>query len=346
MRLPNNYGSVYKLKGNRRKPFVARKTIGYNTKDRQIYKCIGYFETREDALQSLATYNNAPYNIDLRDITFKDLYNKWISRKELKVEINEMAENSLKFYKNVFKNHCQSLHNKAFIKINTSDLQKIIDGCNCGFTIKRYIKGLYNQLYDFANELDIPVKKNYAKFVDIGKDEQSDLHINIEEKDINILWDNLNIADVDLILIMIYTGLRPNELLNIEIKNVFLDKRYMIGGSKTDAGIDRIIPIHEKIVPLIEKRLNNSKKYLVTNTLGFKYTYQGFKKIWDNIMSLLNLNYLPYDCRHTCATRLDNTNANKLCIKLILGHKVNDITDKVYTHKNYIQLVETINLLT
>ncbi|STO37556.1 Uncharacterised protein [Gallibacterium anatis] len=33
MRLPNGYGSVFKLSGKRRKPFIARKTIGYDEID-------------------------------------------------------------------------------------------------------------------------------------------------------------------------------------------------------------------------------------------------------------------------------------------------------------------------
>ena len=35
MKLPNNYGSVYKLSGNRRRPYIAKITIGYNNKGKQ-----------------------------------------------------------------------------------------------------------------------------------------------------------------------------------------------------------------------------------------------------------------------------------------------------------------------
>lgn len=45
---------------------------------------------------------------------------------------------------------------------------------------------------------------------------------------------------------MIYNGLRPNELLDIKTKNVFLNDRYIIGEGKTEVGKDRIIPIHKK----------------------------------------------------------------------------------------------------
>ncbi|CDF12028.1 site-specific recombinase phage integrase family [Mycoplasma sp. CAG:776] len=345
MKLPNGYGSVYKLKGNRRKPFIAKKTIGYNDKGQQIFKPIGYYSTREEALQSLALYNNTPYNVDFKNLTFSQLYEKWISKKNKKIENEEMAFNSLKNYKNIFKNHCTSLHNKIFIEIRTEDIQKIIDNCNYGFTIKKYIKSLCLQLFDFASQLDIPINKNYARYVELGKETISFMHTDIKEKNIDYLWNNIDTADVDLALIMIYTGLRPNELLDIETANVFLDKRYMIGGSKTEAGKNRIIPIHEKIVPLIEKRLKKAQKYLITSNIGSKYTYSSFKERWDRMMSSLSLNYYPYDCRPTLATRLDNVGANKLCIKLIMGHKSQDLLDNTYTHKNKQQLIDTIMLL-
>lgn len=345
MKLPNGYGSVYKLSGNRRKPYVATKTIGFKENGQQILKPIGYYETREEGLQALALYNNAPYNIDLKNITFMELYNKWLERKNIKIEKEEMADNSLKLYINAYKNHCSSLHNRIFISIKTTDIQDLIDNCDYSFTIKKYIKGLCNQLFEFASQLDIPINKNYAEFVELGKEEKSTLHINIKESDIKLLWDNLHIEDVDLALILIYTGLRPNELLKIKKDNVFLDKRYMIGGSKTKSGKNRIIPIHEKIVPLIENRLKNNSSYLIASTRDMCFTYASFKERWDRMTSKVGLSYLPYDCRHSCATRLDNVKANKICIKLILGHKIQDITDGVYTHKNINQLVETINLL-
>lgn len=344
MKLPNGYGSVHKLSGNRRKPYIAKKTIGFNEDGTQIYKSIGYYETREDGLQALAIYNNAPYNIDLRNITFSELYNKWLDRKNIKIENEEMSDNSLKIYKNVYKNHCNSLHNTIFINIKSYDIQRIIDNCNYGFTIKRYIKSLCGQLFTYASQLDIPVNKNYADFVEVGKNEKSTLHKNISENDIKYLWLNKDIMDVDLALILIYTGLRPSELLTIKTTNVFINERYMIGGGKTKAGTNRLIPIHEKIVPLIEKYLHKESTYLIATDRCLSLTYASFKERWDKAMKTMHMEYLPYDCRHSCATRLDNVKANKVCTKLILGHKIKDITDGVYTHKNIKQLVETINL--
>jgi len=60
-----------------------------------------------------------------------------------------------------------------------------------------------------------------------------------------------------------FIGMRPGELLKMKTENVNLEGRYMIGGSKTKAGRGRIIPIHDDIFPLVEKRVAAAGEYLV-----------------------------------------------------------------------------------
>ena len=68
MKLPNGYGSVTKLSGNRRKPYLARVTLGWIT-DEQTGKTVqnrvplGTFKTKKEALQALAEYGANPYDI-------------------------------------------------------------------------------------------------------------------------------------------------------------------------------------------------------------------------------------------------------------------------------------------
>ena len=74
MKLPNGYGSVHKLKGKRRKPWRARITDGFVydlVEDKQVqkYKTLGYYETKQKALQALAAYNENPYDLDADKIT-------------------------------------------------------------------------------------------------------------------------------------------------------------------------------------------------------------------------------------------------------------------------------------
>lgn len=78
MKNPNGFGSVIKLSGNRRNPFMARKTVGWNEKGHPIYKAVGYAPTREEALIMLASFNKNPYDIDARKITVKEVFERYI----------------------------------------------------------------------------------------------------------------------------------------------------------------------------------------------------------------------------------------------------------------------------
>ena len=78
MKLPNGFGSVYKLSGNRRNPYAARKTQGWEIdeatgKSKQIYQIIGYYPTRKDALTALAEFNANPYDVNAAKVTFEEI---------------------------------------------------------------------------------------------------------------------------------------------------------------------------------------------------------------------------------------------------------------------------------
>ena len=82
MKLPNGFGTVYKQPGNRRKPYVAKKTKGWEVnpdtgKVKQLYVIVGYYATRKEALTALAEFNANPYDVNAAKVTFKDIYERW-----------------------------------------------------------------------------------------------------------------------------------------------------------------------------------------------------------------------------------------------------------------------------
>jgi len=149
-------------------------------------------------------------------------------------------------------------------------------------------------------------------------------------------------------MIYFYTGLRPSELLEIEIKNIYLEDNYMIGGSKTEAGKNRIIPIHPKIKDLIIYFYNQKNKYLIINeNTKNKLSYDIYQKRFDNFMELLTMNHTPHDTRHTFATKCDEIDIPLPVIKILMGHSLaNDVTNNVYIHmcieklSSYIEKIE------
>lgn len=340
MKLPNGYGSVIKHKGNRRRPYQARVTVGFTDTGIQKYKTLGWYEKKEDGLAALSEYHNKPYDIDAKKLTFAELYRKWCKERY-------KGERPKSTYPSEYK-HCAMLHDMRFVDIKLTHLQEVIDNSNANFPTRKAIKILLHLLYNYAIKNDI-VDKKYSQYIDIGTKEGKTKRKPFTQAEIDKLFANVDKMDyIDTILIMIYTCMRVGELITIEIANVHLDERYMIGGIKTEAGRDRIIPINRKIEPFIRRyyEKNKDKKYLIMNSLGNTMQYSNYRREkWDNIMEKLKMEHTPHDCRHTGASLLDSAGANKLSRKRILGHSAQDLTDDVYTHKTIEELIKTIDLI-
>ena len=78
------------------------------------------------------------------------------------------------------------------------------------------------------------------KFNKIDRRERNEKEINIfTGYDIKKLWDNIKIDWVEYILIMIYTGMRIGEAVNLKKENVDLINGIIFGGNKTEKGKHR-----------------------------------------------------------------------------------------------------------
>lgn len=340
MKLPNGYGSVYKLPGKRRKPYGVRKTIGWDDNGKQKYKIIGYYAKRQEALNALAEYNENPYDLDSNTITFSEVFDKWSENK-----FNDISRSAINGYNAAFQ-ISSTLHNMKFVDIKTLHLQKIINECGKGYSTLRKIKSLYNQLFKYAMQNDI-VSKDYSAYVDLGKNTSGSTRKPFTVKEIQKLFAVENSVEfVDTILIMIYTGLRIGELLLIKPSDVDLEKRTIRGGIKTDAGKNRIVPINHKIFEFVKRRVESGNKYIVVNAKGEKMKYDNYyREKWTPIMEMLNMKHKPHDARHTFATLMSNAEANPVSIKKLIGHSSYETTEKIYTHKDIEELRKAIELI-
>ena len=337
---PNGYGSIKKLHGKRRRPFMVTKTTGWDENGKQKIQIIGYYETRSLAMMALAEFNKNPYSIDVSSITFAEVFEKW---KENKFE--KISKSNINGYNASFKTS-QALHNVKFVEIRAKHMQDVVKNSGKGYGSLRKLKVLFNQLFEFAMENDI-VSKDYSEFVDIGKNTEDSKRKVFTEKEIARLFELQNeIEFIDTILIMIYSGLRIGELLTIESENVDLEKRIMTGGLKTEAGKDRIVPISNKILHLVEKRLQQGYKYLIVNAKGEEMKYNNYyKERWTPIMEELGMEHLPHDCRHTFATKMGTAKADTVALQKIIGHASYVTTANTYTHKDVEELIKNIDLI-
>lgn len=74
-RRANGSGTVYKLSGKRRKPWLARITTGWTDEGKQQYKNIGTFPTKKEAQAALDSYLYVPEA--QHEMTFKQAFESW-----------------------------------------------------------------------------------------------------------------------------------------------------------------------------------------------------------------------------------------------------------------------------
>lgn len=346
---------------NRRNPYRVRITTGWEYNEetgrpKQVYATLGYYPTRKAAMIALAEYNKDPYDLDVDKITFAEAYNSWAAR-----ELESKGESRKRQLITSFKK-CKPLHDLKLKEIKTKHLQDVVDSyADQSEESQNLLKAIFKIVFNYGLQHDI-ITRDYSAFVQINSsDKETDgIHRPFTMEEIELLWQNLDtpvvvspgrydeeiVTPADSVLIYIYTGMRPSELLKMPPENVFLDERYMIGGSKTKAGKRRLIPIHEDIVPLIEKRLNAGNSVLIPYKGRQPILEQYRKYVFNPLMEKLGMDHLPHDGRHTFATFAERDNVKPLSVKLIMGHTTKDLTEKVYTHKNPVELIEDVNKIT
>lgn len=358
-RLPNGFGQISELKGrNLRKPFRVMVTIGKDTNGKPVSKLLkpeAYFATYNDAYMALMDYHRNPVD-ESENITMLELYDMWMKKY---VESGKAAS-SINLNTNAWK-YCSTTYDIPVKNIRPTHIKNCmengfyVDNKNKMHTttnnIQQRIKNLFNMLLDYALEYGY-VEKNYSRV--FGSDAEIKVekeHIPYIAEEVEALWRLTEEGDntgADMLIIQIYSGWRPGELCTIELKNVHLDEGYMVGGLKTDAGRDREVPIHPKIFHLLQKyherATNFGSEYLFVSPKGRPIKYAGFKNRLDKIVDLLNLNpeHRPHDGRATFITMAKKAKLDEYAIKYIVGHSIDDLTEKVYTHREISWLIEEI----
>ena len=366
-RLPNGFGQISEIKNqNLRKPFRAMVSVGKKENGRPIcvpLKPESYFKTYNEAYTALVEYNKNPYDLS-PSILVSELYEKWTSEyfETLKSESSiRTVESAWKYCSSVYNMRAKDLRARH-IKGCMEEGKAIIDGKYHYPTagIKSRIKSLFNLMLDYAVEYEI-IDRNYSRTFEVSKDVIKDMeetkraHIPFTEEEISILWENVGSKKyVDVVLIQCYSGFRPQELGLIELEKVDLNKNIIVGGMKTEAGTDRIVPIHSKIRKLIEEKYQEAidlgSKYLIncidcqTHKGNYKFTYDKYQQRFRKIISELKLNseHKPHDGRKHFITLAKKYKVDEYAIKYIVGHAINDITEKVYTDRDIDWLKEEI----
>ena len=348
MKLPNGFGSVYKLSGHRRNPWCARKTVGWkddpaSLRSFPVYKFIGFYPTRQEAMQALADYNAAPYDLLTAKMTLAELYDKWSEQ-----HFEQTSQSNIKGIKAAWK-LCDKIQDMQLSDLKLIHFQTVCDESGKNAPTLKKLKSTLGMMYDYAviHEIVTKDKRDMIRYIDIKKAGNPNAldRTPFNREQIATLW-NYNDSNpyISTILILIYTGLRVSELLQLEKSDVHLDEQWFyVRASKTESGI-REVPIADKIVPIFAYWLSRNGSHLICSPTDEPFTYQNYyDSYWQAIMKELNMSHRPHDTRHTCISLLTEAGVDARIIKKIVGHKGQGVTETVYTHLDLQVKLDAIN---
>ena len=330
----NGLGSVYKTPSG---SWCAESTLGWYVEDgkrkRKKARKAG-FKTKKEAVLYLEQLQNQ--SAPRKSVTFSELWEKF------QPALAEISSSKQGAYRIAWNRVSPFLAFRKIEEVSTDELCRIAEDTAEQYYPRRDIKGLLSNLYKIALRDDL-IDKNRSEFIKLPKHETAEREI-FSDDDIQLLWDDFHKTN-ELVtagmLTMIYTGMRPAELLSAVAENVHLDEHYLTGGKKTEKGKRRKIIIPDKLVPVIRSMLSQSSGKLCRFSNA-----DAFYKTWLKKRASLGLreSLVPYCARHTYVTRCTNLGISPAMLKELVGHEDYETT-LAYTHLSIADRLDAVNRL-
>lgn len=181
--------------------------------------------------------------------------------------------------------------------------------------------------YNYLRELFRHIRKNLN--IEVKSEGEKKLPYVPTEEEINkfykAVWDSKNMKHVIMIKLLLYTGVRVSELINIRISDIDLDncriKVFQGKGKK-----DRIVPFpssfKETLAVHIENTKKNDTKYLFESSWKKAYTDRGIRKILMKYTKEAGIEHSisPHKLRHFLFTWMKKKGVDDALIQPYSGH--------------------------
>lgn len=330
----NGEGSVRKRKNG---TWAAEVVLWYYLDDktdkfraRTVYK--SGFVRKADAAAYLPIlreegyrkWGRDPHAKSKRPETWAEVYAAW-------VPTHKAGDSTMGNY-SAANNHFAPVHDLRMDEIYVDDLQECLDECIRGKRTKENMKALCGLLYKYA------VPRQYvSSLLNLGQ------YLVINDKGTERRRTGLTDAELvrlraaigsvpyaDYIYCMCYLGFRPSEFLNLRIEHYNRKEKFFVGGAKTDAGKDRIVPVSPKIQQYVDALVRDRiGGYVFCGPDSGHFDLREFRE--DHFAPALDAIGItaeeresrlltPHCCRHTFANlmkKVPGADKNKLAL---IGH--------------------------
>lgn len=321
----NGTGTVYKLQERRKRPWVAAKNK----------VIIGYYETKTAALDALSRL--AGRSIEERyNMTFAEVFEAW--KLEHYKELTKSGQSQYDISFKVF----APLHNKKFRDLRTADFQAVINPHmeKKHSTVSKY-KQLITQMSKWAIREEL-ITTNFASFVKLPENVKKEKEVFSDEDIRKLEADGSEAAKI--ILMLIYTGMRIGELFSLPRADYHGD--YVVGGEKTDAGRNRIIPIRPEGRKYFQYFAGIADgDLLLSGYSGQRVLANYRRRDYYPLLDKLGIERkTPHATRHTYASRARKVGMQPEILQKILGHADYSTTANIYVHTDIDELIKAVEL--
>jgi len=312
----NGQGTAVKVKTNDWKAIVI---VGYKDSEykKPVRKCKSGFKTKSEALAYCSILLNDKLDKP-KSITLLDAYNKWLPT-------HQASKSTIACYVAAFKIF-ESCYYYPINNIDIDMLQECVDDCPTGVRTKQNAKACLGLIYKWLIPRQyVDSNLNLATFLKVGEnDMQHKSGFTLDQ--LNAIKNAVGtIPYADFIYCHCYLGFRPSELLALTYKDYNEKEKAFIGGSKTDAGKNRIVTVSPKIESIISLLVNHSNNGYIFGNNGKQIDIKIYRKGFYSCLEKLgikneNHELTPHSCRHTFATLMKAIEANDKDKLELIGH--------------------------
>ena len=337
MKRANGTGSIVHLPGRRRRPWAVRVS-GRGESGRVVQRLVSYHERAADAQSALEEYNRRDalrrvLERGAADMTVGQVFDSWREREYRKLNKGSITSHNAAWNKRVSRFAARRMRGMTL-----DDWQSILDEDERRGMSRSVIMNdaaLIKALNRYAMERDA-ISKDYSAYLDIPQAEIKHPRGALTDRQVEALA-RLAAAGVpysDTALMLCYTGFRINEFLSLTRASYHEEGGYLQGGLKTQAGRERIVPVHPRIAPYLAAWLEKGGAAIVCRSDGKALRDSEYRRIFAGLMARIGAEGVtPHWCRHTFATRLHAAGVDPLTVKWLMGHSTRADITAHYTHR-------------
>ena len=328
----NGEGSVHKYRGGWR----AQITIGYkiiNGRSQAIRRSKAGFKTKKEAIEYLPLLRSGPTSRQIP--TVRTLWEEYQAGEYKKLSASRQEKYRIAWPR------LSSIADARIDLLTTADLRAVVDANAKTYYPARDMRDLLSLLYQIAMANQF-VPTNLAEFIilpDLQKKEQDAF----TSEEVTKFWNDYDSGHTwtGYILVMLYSGMMPGELMDCKKSQIDLKARTVTGaGKKTEVRKEKPIVLANEIIPVLETLMDHNKgeKLISINK-------DNFYKVYYETLERVGCRKLPpYTCRHTTATVLANASVPPSQVQAIMRH-ASITTTQHYIHNRPDDLLNAVDVM-